>query len=151
MILLGRGQHTRRVEHLRPLRGQSLGGIPEREPCEQAGESLPAFADVAVRRPEPPECPREPERRFGVALRLAPVQRGAQVIVLLLQARKPGRLLRTVQLDIGHLRELYSVQYLPPVNGARLTALVQALQGKLPHRLQQRVPRLPVRGLLAAE
>src|SRR5437763_1670938 len=86
------------------------------ESLEQPRESLATLTQMAASRPEPPEGDPEPERGLGVAMLLAPGERRAEVVVLLVEPSEPGALVRTIQLvfrrlsQLGHAEDLSSLE-----------------------------------------
>src|SRR5437764_13757629 len=84
---------------------------------------------------------------LNAALGEQPFQGGAEVVVLLLQALEPERLLLGEELRLGLLRELQKVSGMALSKRLLLTRLGSALEPELADRLQHEEARLPGRSL----
>src|SRR5688500_7913512 len=75
---------------------------------EQGSEPAPALGDVAAYVPEPPEGARDAQPHLGLAVLDAPVERGANIVVVGLKPLNPACLLAGKHLGLGGLGHLHN-------------------------------------------
>src|ERR1700687_524831 len=95
------GQHARCLERLRALLRWPLSSLL----CQDPHTRLPALREIPARPPEPLQRPAKPKTASRSGLDEAPLQRRAQVIVLLVETLQPLCLLRTHQFRLCLLRQ----------------------------------------------
>ena len=105
------------------------------------GQPAVELAPVAAHDGEAEELPGDPHldiRRAVGALR--PRHCCADVVVLGIEARKPGRLAASPELEVGPLDGRRRELRVPPPHGVFLAGLGEALERVLAHRLEQHEP-----------
>ena len=124
---------------------------PEQRACrplaaelECVAQGLSAFRDVAARGPEAPEGAREPKCQVSVADLASPVQRSAQVRVVVVQTGEGARLIAGARLDVELLRDGGVVVGVPLAAVLQPARPLEHLERVLADRLEHPETRLPV-------
>ena len=151
MVALHRGQHPGPVERPAVELGPSAGRLG-RESRQQAAQPLASLLDVAVRQTRTTRAPPRgagPARRSPAPRTSAARRAGCRAPAPGARTRSPAPARRARRSAVSARRS--ADEDVPTVDGARLAALVQALQRVLADGLQHQVPGLAVRRLLLAQ
>ena len=111
---------------------------------ERLAEPAAALAHQPARAPEAHERAGELQSELDLAGRDRPRERGADVVVLLVEAIEPERLVGARELGLGRQHQLEVALGVPPAQRPRARPAPRALERVLPDRLEQPEARLAV-------
>ena len=104
---------------------------------ERLAEPAAALAHQPARAPEAHERAGQLQPELDLAGRDRPGERGANVVLLLVEAVQPERLVGARQLGLGRQHQLEVALGVPPAQLLELTLLLEPLERVLPDRLEQ--------------
>ena len=118
---------------------------------ERLGEPAAALAHQPARAPEADERAGELQPELDLGGRDRPRERGPDVVVLLVEANEPERLVRAGELGLGGDHELQVALGVPPAQLVELAFGLEPLERVLPDRLEQAEARLAVGAVRLAD
>ena len=140
IVGLVKSEAARDIEHPRVLQG----GLSRCAFGKDTRTPLSPFGNISPRKPEAMHRPAKPDILLRSRLAVAPLERRAQIAVLLFETSQPVGLLRTEQFPVRLLDQCKEVVSMTLPNRLGASAFYEALPGILPDGLEQSVAKARV-------